>query len=134
MAGDLSAAEQAIAMLRHIADSTNAAFYKIPARLLQGKFLIARGEFAQGVALLRSELDSVETPIWALMHPEFLGALAEGLAGLERLGEALATVDQALRKADAGGERYYVPELHRIKGELLLRAEASALAAAECFE
>jgi predicted ATPase len=27
-----------------------------------------------------------------------------------------------------------VPELHRIKGELLLRAEASALAAAECFE
>jgi predicted ATPase/DNA-binding winged helix-turn-helix (wHTH) protein len=92
MAGDLSAAEQAIAMLRHIADSTNAAFYKIPARLLQGKFLIARGEFAQGVALLRSELDSVETPIWALMHPEFLGALAEGLAGFERLGEALATL------------------------------------------
>jgi len=134
MAGDLAAAEQAIAMLRDIADGSNAAFYKIPARLLQGKLLIARGEFAPGVAVLRSELDSVETPIWALAHPEFLGALAEGLAGLGWLAEALETVKEALTEAESGGERYYVPELHRINGELLLRAEAKAPVVAECFE
>ena len=134
MAGDLAAAEQAIAMLRDIADGSNAAFYKIPARLLQGKLLIARGEFAPSVTLLRSELDSVETPIWALAHPEFLGALAEGLAGLGWLAEALETVKEALTEAESGGERYYVPELHRINGELLLRAEAKAPVVAECFE
>lgn len=135
MAGDLAAAEQAIAMLRDIADGSNAGFYKIPARLLQGKLLIARGEFAAGVALLRSELYSVETPIWALARPEFLGALAEGLAGLGRLAEALETANEAVTKADEGGERYYVPELHRIRGEMLLKqgAAGSALQAKDCF-
>jgi predicted ATPase len=65
-----------------------------------------------------------------------MGALAEGVAGLGRLSEALAAVDQALAKADAGGERYYVPELLRIKGELLLRetGDECVAAAENCFD
>jgi predicted ATPase len=94
-----------------------------------------QGGFASAVALLRAEFDASEGTAWARWHPEFMGALAEGLAGLGRHGEALTIIDQALAKADGGGERYYAPELLRMKGELLLRCEGEPPAgiAEQCF-
>src|SRR5262249_34269225 len=60
------------------------------------------------------------------------GAIAQGLAGLGRLDEALATLEQALAWAERTGERWYVAELLRIKGELLLQQEnRDSVAAAE---
>jgi predicted ATPase len=99
-------------------------------------FRSCKGGSLSAVASLRAEFGASERTAWAIWHPEFMGALAEGLAGLGRLGEALAVIDQALAKADAGGERYYVPELLRIKGELLLRGEGKPPAgtAEQCFE
>ena len=81
--------------------------------------------------MLRAQLDAEEKVGWAIWHPELLGTLAEGLAGLGRLPEALATIDQALAKADHDGERVYVPELFRIKGAILLRQDETA--AQQCF-
>ena len=70
-----------------------------------------------------------------MWHPEFYGVLAEGLARCGRLTEALAAVDQALASADRGGERYYLAELLRIKGELLLQeaGDLSISAVEDCF-
>jgi predicted ATPase len=64
-----------------------------------------------------------------------LGALAEGLAGLGQFAEALVTIDRALATADRGGERWFVAELLRTKGELLLdQARDQSVSAAErCF-
>jgi predicted ATPase len=136
MTGDLMAAERAVAMLIDISTSCNGTFWRILGTCLKGKLLIRQGEFAAGTVLLRSQLDACEKTGWAIWYPEFLGALAEGLAGLGRLPEALVTVDQALAKADRGGERYYVAELLRIKGEFLLQeaGEQSISAAEDCFE
>jgi predicted ATPase len=97
-----------------------------------------RSEFRAGSDLLRTTFDiydiyeRIGRAVW---YPEFLGVLAEGLAGLGRLTEALATVDQALARADRGGERYYVAELLRIKGEVLLQlaGDQSIPAAEGCF-
>ena len=70
-----------------------------------------------------------------MSYPEFLGALAEALGALGKRAEALATVDQALAKVAAGGERWYLPELIRLKGELVGRGgdDRSMRAAGECF-
>jgi predicted ATPase len=61
--------------------------------------------------------------------------LAEGLAGLGRLDEALSTVDAALTRARRGGELVYAPEILRTQGELILKdaAPGSAAAAERCF-
>jgi predicted ATPase len=137
MDGDLARAARAVTKLGVIANGANCApFYSVLARCLAAKLSIMQGGFASAVATLRAEFDTANSTAWAIWHPELMGALAEGLAGLGRLGEALATIDQALAKAEAGGERYYVPELLRIKGELLLRCEGKPLAvmAEQCFE
>jgi tetratricopeptide (TPR) repeat protein len=137
LGGDLAVAARAVEKLGDIANGANCApFYSVLARCLGAKLSIMQGGFASAVALLRAEFEASEGTAWAIWHPEFMGALAEGLAGLGRHVGALAVIDQALAKADVGGECYYVPELLRIKGELLLRSEAEPPAgmAEQCFE
>jgi hypothetical protein len=119
--GDLVGAGQGVAAMSHLAGSHNAAFWRILAQCLEGEFLVKRGEFAAGAALLRGALETCERTGWSMFSIEFLAALAEALAGLGHLGEALVTVDQGLAKLELGGERWYVAELLRIKGELLLQ-------------
>jgi tetratricopeptide (TPR) repeat protein len=135
MMGDLVAAGEAVAMLMDLATSLSAPFWKTLAACLEGKLLIRRGEFETGSVLLRTALDTCERTGWTICYPEFLGALAEGLAGLGQFAEALVTIDRALATADRGGERWFVAELLRTKGELLLdQARDQSVSAAErCF-
>jgi predicted ATPase/DNA-binding winged helix-turn-helix (wHTH) protein len=121
MTGDLAAAEHGTAAMAEIAANTNAVFWKVVAQCLESQLLIRRGEFDRGVIVLGAVLDSCDRTGWKPGYTENLGVLAEGLAGLGRYAEAIATVDRALVAADRGGERWYVAELLRIKGEFLLR-------------
>jgi predicted ATPase len=136
MTGDLTAAERAAAMVYDFASNLNAAFWRIVGQCLRGKLLIRRGEFATGSVLLRTALDTCDSTGWTIGYPELLGALAEGLAGLGQITDALATIDQALAKADRDSELWYIAELLRIKGELLLQqAQDQSIPAAEgCFQ
>ncbi|MGA8400441.1 MAG: winged helix-turn-helix domain-containing protein [Stellaceae bacterium] len=121
MTGDLETADQSIMMLIEVATSRNAPFWGILGRCFRGKLLVLRGEFAEGCARLRTELEFCERVNWPIWYPEFIGAMAEGLAGLGLVAEAAAAVDKGLTSADDGGECFYYPELLRLKGELLLR-------------
>jgi predicted ATPase len=135
LSGDFDAAGRAVAMLMDLATSLTAPIWKILAQCLEGKLLIKRGEYGMGAVLLRTALDTCERTQHTICYPEFLGALAEGLAGLGQFTEALATIDQALASANRGGECWFVAELLRIKGEVLLRraGDQSLLAAERSF-
>jgi len=138
MTGDLAAAEHAIALLSKAATGSNMQFFQVVVRFLEGKLLVARGEFANGTAVLREAFDTCRRTGWRASYPEFMGALAEGFAGLGRLGEALDAVNDAVAGAGHGaeGQVWYVPELLRIKGELLLQQDADRFGAAaeDCFD
>ena len=75
----------------------------------------------RGTAMLRAALNTCRETGWLMYFPELLGVLAEGLGGLGRTAEALVTLGQALAKAEKRGERWCVPELHRLNGELVLQ-------------
>jgi predicted ATPase/DNA-binding winged helix-turn-helix (wHTH) protein len=121
MTGDIVAAEQAATMMTDITAGTNAVFWKVVAQCIESQLRIRRGEFERGVIVLRAFLENCEKTGWKPAYPEYLGVLAEGLAGLGRYAEAIAMADRALAAADHGGERWYVAELLRIKGEFLLQ-------------
>jgi predicted ATPase len=65
----------------------------------------------------------------------FIGELAEALGHIGQIGEALATVDEAIERSDRAEEGWIMPELLRVKGELLRLDESpGALDSAEaCF-
>jgi predicted ATPase len=137
MAGDFSAAERATGRLITAATRANAPFWQGAGRLLEAKLMIERRDFANAVATLRAAFEGGVRNGSRASNPEFLGALAEALAGLGQLGEALDAANQAIAIAAQckGAERWYLPELRRTKGELLLRQDPDQSASAEeCFD
>jgi predicted ATPase len=102
---------------------------------LEGELLIKRGEFAAGSSVLRTALDRYPTTGAQRHNSWFLGVLAGGLAGAQRLTEAFAAIEEALDQSDRDGQHWCVAELRRLKGELLLQStdEKSTLAAEHCF-
>jgi predicted ATPase len=137
MTGDFVAAESAIANIIGSATSADAPFWTMVGQFLRGKLLVERHQFAEGLAVLREAFDTCNPTGWRLSYPEFMGSFALALAGLGRLDEAHDAVCKAIKAAGRreDGQQWYVPELLRIKGEVLVRqAEDRSLAAAEdCF-
>jgi predicted ATPase/DNA-binding winged helix-turn-helix (wHTH) protein len=135
MTGDYGAARQALTELIDVSTANNSPLYRMWARGLEATLLIKGGEFASGLTSLWAVLDTIAETGWTMNHPELLGLAAEGLAGMGRRAEALATVDQALARAKANGGQEFVAELFRLKGEFLLQGtdEQADAAAEACF-
>jgi predicted ATPase/DNA-binding winged helix-turn-helix (wHTH) protein len=137
MTGDFATADREIARLIEVATRSNAPFWETMGRFLKGQLLVGRGEFPQGLRVLRDAFATCERTGWRLSYEEFKGVLALGLAGTGRLDEALVALDDALAAERDGADRHgwYGPELLRIKGEVLLQqaANQSAVAAEGCF-
>ena len=135
LTGDIAIADRGVATMTDVATRLDAALWRILASYWEGKALVERREFPRGSALLQTVLDTCDQTGWHICNAEFLGVLARGLVGLGRLDAAIVTVEKALATAEHSGERYSIPELLRIKGEVLLRQAATeSMSAAEgCF-
>ena len=73
-----------------------------------------------GLELLRAALDELRETSFVPYYPVTLGTLAQGLAGVGQVAQALATIDEALAKSERDEERWWIAELLRIKAELVL--------------
>jgi predicted ATPase len=90
-------------------------------RSLQGWANAQKGEATTGIAGIRDGLAAKEATGTRLLTPFFLTLLAEALALAGKIEEALATLDDALAKAAASGEKGDSAEIHRLRGELTAR-------------
>jgi DNA-binding winged helix-turn-helix (wHTH) protein/predicted ATPase len=94
------------------------AFWEANARVVRGWALAALGRGDDGLAeLRRGEARWLELGA-GVERTHQLGLLAEVLAGLGRTDEALAAIADGLANAERTGDRYYVPELYRLRGEI----------------
>jgi len=132
LAGDLDAAERYCSMLIEHTERHPIRLWNLWARAFRGLLIARRGDLATGLPLLRKALELAGE---ARFLPRFLLPLGELAACLGEAGEVsqgLATADEALARCEARDEGWYVAELWRIKGELLLRpGERRSKAAAE---
>jgi class 3 adenylate cyclase/predicted ATPase len=100
----------------------------------RGWALAVQGRHEEGIAQMRQGLDArraIGTRItlaeYSARLGEAYGRIGQAEAGLRLLDEALAGVDK--------GDRWYEAELHRLKGELLLRQAVPDTSQAEaCFQ
>jgi predicted ATPase/DNA-binding winged helix-turn-helix (wHTH) protein len=135
LAGDLDAAERHCDALLEHTERHPIRLWHLWACCFRGIVMVRRGKIAAGLAILRSELERAGE---ARFLPRFLLPLGELAASLGEAGEiaqGLATVNETLVRCQARDERWYVAELMRIKGVLLLQeAEHRSVSAAEqCF-
>jgi hypothetical protein len=121
LAGDLGAAARYGAMLFEYSERHRILLWQIWASCFLALVSIRRGEIIEGLAVLRRELAQAGE---ALLQPRFLPILGEFGACLGAAGETaegLVTVDRILGRAKTRDEGWYLSELLRIKGELLLQ-------------
>jgi predicted ATPase/class 3 adenylate cyclase/DNA-binding winged helix-turn-helix (wHTH) protein len=129
-AGDLDAAERFGAMLLDHTERHPVRLWNIWARCFIGLVTAKRGDIDAGLRVLRGGLEEAGE---ARFLPRFLLLLGEMAACLGKSGEVglgLETVEEALARCEARDERWYVAELLRIRGELVILEGASDAAAA----
>ena len=74
----------------------------------------------EGIEQMRQGLVAHQETGTEIMRPHFLALLAEAVAKARQPADGLRLLEEALGFANQNGDRYYLAELYRIKGKLLL--------------
>ncbi|MBV8772676.1 MAG: hypothetical protein JO166_10175 [Deltaproteobacteria bacterium] len=104
-------------------------------RITKGRALAELGKPEQGIDLIYQGLSVLQSTESELQLTFFLAMLGQTQQEMGRIQQALVTVDDALKRVGKTAERYFEPELYRLRGELLLDSgDAYVADARTCFE
>jgi predicted ATPase len=102
--------------------------------ILRGWALAHQGQAQEGLAQLTEGLMTYRATGAEILRPYFLALLAEAHGTMGQPEAGLTALAEALTLVDKTGERWYEPELYRLKGALLLQQSSDHQAEAEtCF-
>jgi predicted ATPase len=132
--GDWSREEEVLDQLLALATKHSLPPYAAAAMGFKGELQVKRGRPDLGVNLLRDGVQAVRANRYEMRTGALVLALAEGLNHLEQHAEALATINEAITLSERQGGYLYMPEMLRVKGEILASTPgAEAQLAEQCF-
>ncbi|RVE91917.1 adenylate cyclase [Sinorhizobium meliloti] len=132
--GDFAAADKAVTELIDLAKTNALGPWEVFGRCWKATLLIQRGLPDRGVPLLRdglSELSRVK--LFNLYNVRFLGFLADGLSLLGQHAEARTVIEAAINASEEREELWCVSELHRLKGDVMLRGGGDIDSVQRCY-
>jgi predicted ATPase len=118
--GDWQTTDQIIARLINHVTKTSMSTYHPVALGCQGSLAVLRGEPSRGIELLQTALAAMRTDGYELYRGVFGGVLAEGFAKSGQAELAYTAICDAVNWADANAASGDLPELLRIKAEILI--------------
>jgi predicted ATPase len=98
---------------------------------LNGWVRAAQGELEAGIAEMRQGISAFHDQGLRLITPALDSLLATLEAEGGAIDAALARLDQAFVEVEHTGQRWYEAEMHRIRGEILLRRDLANTSSAE---
>jgi predicted ATPase len=105
------------------------------ATTLRGWAMAEQGRSEDGIAQLQEGLAASRATGAELLVPYYLCLLAEACMDTSRFDNGLSALAEALAAANEHENRFYEAEMHRLKGELLLRQnDSNGAEAHSCFE
>jgi predicted ATPase/DNA-binding winged helix-turn-helix (wHTH) protein len=120
LTGDLHTAEAHTDWLISRAEAHSLLPYIAMGRGFKGELAIRRGNPKAGVEEIQICLAGLFATHHELLITPFSISLAQGFAATGRFAEAVTLIDERIRLAGTNGNVSYMPELLRMKGELLL--------------
>jgi predicted ATPase len=130
--GDVAASDRFAAMLADYAERHTLGVWRTYSSAMRGRVLALNGAAPKGIALLRAALHDLRDTPHDIRFQLYLVWLAEALWIAGQFNDALDAIDQALERAERTEEGWYLPELLRIRGELLIQqGDPDAIAAAQ---
>jgi len=111
-------------------------FWANQERILRGWAQAEQGAVEDGTTELRTGLDAYRAMGSGLGCPWFLGLLAEVYAKSGRASEGLRALEDCFTTIEKTGERFYLAEMHRLRGELIasLRGVDAAAEVDACYD
>jgi class 3 adenylate cyclase/predicted ATPase len=131
MRSDARAAEPYAAETLELGRAHDLRLYIAYGAVVSGWVRARLGDREQGLTLMREGLDNLRLQGFALLTPLLYALLAEVQAELGDSAAALATLDQTLTEIDVSGHRTFDAEVHRVRGEILLKLQPSDPASGE---
>ena len=121
--------------LNQYAERQRLPFWSALAKFILAWTSVETGRSRAAVTQMRATLAEIDATGHRLDRPLFLAMLAAGHGGIEQAAEGLRLLDEALAQVEETDERWWEPEIHRLKGEMLLSLSAENVAVAEaCYE
>jgi predicted ATPase len=131
--GDTAAASAQLQMAARLSQEYGFVQWTAHEMILQGRTWVIQGRVTEGIDRMRQGLEGWQATGARLAKSYYLGLLAEGYAAAGRIDEGFAALDAAMAHAEAHHEGWWVAELPRLRGELLLR-QGNLAAAEAAFE
>ena len=126
LANDLPAAERFIDMLLARTVRDGLPMWHAWGTCFRAILLIKQGSIGSGLALLQSTLDALPPNRFSLRYTWVLGEYAAGLGQANRIADGLRVIDEALALSERDEELWCLPDLLRIKGDLVIAAGGTA--------
>ncbi len=123
LAGDLAVAQRFTAMLLEQSSRYSFDVWHAYGRGFEACTLIKQGDFDNGLTLLSNAANDLSESGFMQYYTQHLAALADGFARAGKIEDGLAAIEKALDRVEITEERWCLPELLRIKSELLLQQE-----------
>jgi predicted ATPase len=106
-------------------------FWSAQATIARGAAMAEQGRHEEGIAQMQEGIAALRASV---PPPQYICLLAKACVDTGRFEDGLSALTEALATADEHGSRYVEAEMHRLKGELLLKQNNSSAAEAEnCF-
>ena len=121
LAGALPLAEHFTAMLLQETERRSFQIWHSYGQCFRGELLLKAGDIDAGLPLLQAGTRELRQANFVQYYTVFLLVLAESLAASSRVEEGIETINEALARSESNEERWCVPELLRVKGELILQ-------------
>jgi predicted ATPase/DNA-binding winged helix-turn-helix (wHTH) protein len=118
--GDLDGAEANIDRFIAHAELRSMGPYLAVGRGVKGELAIRRGDAAGGVETIRASLRELHESGYELLTTTFNIALVQGLLALGQIEQSAGLLDDAIRLVEQNGDHLYMPELLRLRAEVLL--------------
>ncbi len=129
--GDLSRAAQHAVELARLAREHDLPMFRALGVFLQGLATVESGAPGDGLDDMRRGIELLREQNVLVFDGLFKIALAEAEALASDVDRAIAILDEALATSERTGHRAYDADLHRIHGDILLRADPENPARAE---
>jgi predicted ATPase len=126
--GDDAALDERAGQLIAVANEQGFPLWRAFGTMYRGWVKVRNGDMAEGMSLLRSGSTAYLATGSEAWIPHFISFRARACEIAGQNEEALVQLDDALQIAERTGERWFVTELNRQKGQLLQRSGNSAAA------
>ncbi len=125
---DYATVKQSADRLFQLANEGGFLLWVAQGRIYQGWVQAMQENADAGIAEMKAGLESYRLTGSGLMTPQLSLMTAEAQLKAGRPGEALAAISRGLHYVEESQERVHEPELHRLRGEIMIAQGASAAA------